>query len=69
MSWGSAASLLPAQLAWLATQAVPHIPARRAAALRRQPLTMRPPVSLYEAAGRHFQEAAALTDEADERPG
>ncbi len=65
---GPAASLLPAQLAWLATQAVPHIPVRRAVALLEAAADDASARLTHEAAGRHFQEAAALTDDADERP-
>jgi hypothetical protein len=60
-------SLLPAQLAWLATQAVPDIDASRAAALLVAAANDAAAGLTYEAAGRHFEDAAALTDEPNER--
>jgi hypothetical protein len=60
---GSDASLLPAQIAWMATQAVPHIPAGRAAALLEAAATDASARLLHEAAGRHLEEAGALTDD------
>jgi hypothetical protein len=64
---GVAASLLPAQLAWWATQAVPHVPAWRAVALLEAAADDASARLTHEAAGRHFQEAAVLTGDPDER--
>jgi hypothetical protein len=58
-----AASLLPAQLAWLATQAVPDIAPERAVALLEGAAQDASARLTHEAAGRHFEAAAALTDD------
>jgi hypothetical protein len=64
-----AACLLPAQLAWLATQAVPDITPAQAVALLQAAAVDASARLTHEAAGRHLDEAAALTDDPDERAG
>ena len=59
----SLACLLPAQLAWLATQAVPDIARDQAVALLERAAQDASTRLTHEAAGRHFEEAAALTDD------
>jgi hypothetical protein len=58
--------LLPAQLSWLATQAVPDIAAERAVALLEAAALYASAHLTHEAAGRHLEEAAALTEDPDE---
>jgi hypothetical protein len=63
-----AALLLPAQLAWIAAQAVPDIRAERAVALLEAAAADASARLTHEAAGRHFEDAAALSSsDADER--
>jgi hypothetical protein len=61
-----ASCLLPAQLAWLATQAVPDIAAERAVALLEAAADDASARLTHEAAGRHLENAAALTDDLGE---
>jgi hypothetical protein len=61
------ASLLPAQLAGLAVQAVPDIPPPRAAALLEAAAHDASARLTHSAAGRHLEAAAALTDDPEER--
>jgi hypothetical protein len=61
-----AACLLPAQLAWLATQAVPDIAPARAVALLEAAADDASARLAHEAAGRHLSEAAGLADDLDE---
>ncbi len=56
-------SLLPAQLAWLAVQALPDIARERAVALLEAAARDASHRLIDEAAGRYFEEAADLTDE------
>jgi hypothetical protein len=58
--------LLPAQLAWLATQAVPDIAVERAVALLEAAASDASARLTDEAAGRYLEQAAALTDDPDE---
>jgi hypothetical protein len=62
-----AAHLLPAQLAWLATQAVPDIPAQQAIVLLETAADDASARQTHEAAGRHYEEAAALAGDPEER--
>jgi hypothetical protein len=64
---GFASCLLPAQLAWLATRAVPDIVPERAVALLEAAANDASAHLTHEAAGRHLEEAAALTEDPDER--
>jgi hypothetical protein len=54
-------SLLPAQIAWQATQAVPDIPTDRAVELLEAAALDASARQTHEAAGRHLEEAAALS--------
>ena len=56
-------SLVPAQLAWLATQAVPDLARDQAVTLLERAARDASARLTHEAAGRHFEEAAALTDD------
>jgi hypothetical protein len=64
---GDSTRLLPAQLAWLATQAVPDIPPSEAVALLESAAHHASAGLTHEAAARHLDEAAALAEDADER--
>jgi hypothetical protein len=61
-----AGCLLPAQLAWLATQAVPDIATERAVALLEAAADDASARLAHEAAGRHLADAAGLTHDLDE---
>jgi hypothetical protein len=61
-----AGCLLPAQLAWLATQAVPDIAPERAVRLLEAAADDASARLAHEAAGRHLAEAAGLTGDPDE---
>jgi hypothetical protein len=61
------AALLPAQLAWLATQAVPDIPADAAVTLLEAAAVDASARLTHEAAGRHFEEAASLAADGEVR--
>ncbi|HTN78500.1 MAG TPA: AAA family ATPase [Acidimicrobiales bacterium] len=63
---GVAGSLLPAQLAWLATQAVPNISRERAVELLEAAAQDALSRLTVEAAGVHYEQAAALTDDPDD---
>ena len=58
---GAAATLLPAQIAWQATQAIPDIPAGFAVELLKAAALDATARMTHEAAGRHLEEAAALS--------
>jgi hypothetical protein len=60
-------SLLPAQLAWFATQAVPDVPPARAVELLERAADDATARLTHEAAGRYFEEAAALAENSEER--
>jgi hypothetical protein len=60
-------SLLPAQVAWLATQAVPDLPAERAVSLLVAAAADETSRLTHEAAGGHLAEAATLTPDPQER--
>ena len=55
-----AATLLPAQIAWQATQAIPEVPADHAVELLEAAALDATARLTHEAAGRHLEEAAAL---------
>ena len=55
--------LLPAQLAWMAARAVPDLPSASAVALLEAAAEDAKARLAYEAAGAHFADAAALTDD------
>ena len=63
----SSERLLPAHLAWLAVQALPDIARERVVALLEAAAVDASARLTYEAAGRHFEEAAELTDDHGER--
>jgi hypothetical protein len=63
----SPARLLPAHLAWLAVQALPDISRQRVAALLEAAAVDASARLTSEAAGRQFEEAAALADDHGER--
>jgi len=62
-----AGSLLPAQLAWLATEAVPDVAPERVVALLEAAADDASARLTHEAAGRHLDQAAALSEDLDER--
>jgi hypothetical protein len=64
---GRATQLLPAQLAWLAMRAVPDVPPSTAVRLLEAAAADASARLTHEAAGQHLADAAALTEDAQQR--